>query len=214
MSVHRLPRAIRRRRSSRKRLIRLLIVGEGRETEFNYFDSLRRENRVRERFAITLKKGKGGSREQIAKYAIERKNEAPDDYDRAFCVMDVEKPSHAASLGKALMLLRRHDIVACLSNPAFEIWLVAHFERTSASFRDAGAVATYLNGHYRKHFGHDYDKGCPEHHSRLLTRRAAALRHARDVREIDHGATRRTSSCNSSTDVYRLVRWLLGGSSW
>lgn len=193
----------------RPRLVRLLIVGEGRETEYNYFDALRREDLVKDRFAITLKKGKGGTREQIAQHAIERNNEAPDNYDHSFCVMDVEKETQAASLSKALVLLKRKGIVACLSNPSFEIWFVAHFERTCASFLNASAALAYLNGHWQKHFGCAYDKSCPHHYSRLATRRPAAINHARYVREKDHPSRKRTGACNSCTDVYRLVGWLI-----
>jgi hypothetical protein len=211
---HRDPFTRRRRGPRRKRLIRLLIVGEGRETEFNYFDALRRENAVRESFAITVKKGKGGSREQIAQYAVERKQEASGDYDFAFCVMDVENMSHSESLGTALTLLRRNKIIACLSNPSFEIWINSHFERTSAAFNNGDAVVAHLNGHWQKHFSHDYDKACSSHCCRLVTRRANAIRHAMDVREKDHGRKKPMSLCNSATEVYRLVRWLLGGARW
>lgn len=204
----------RRRGPRRKPLVRLLIVGEGRKTEFNYFDSLRRENAVRDRFAITVKKGKGGSREQIAQYAIERKCEATDDFDFAFCVMDVESASQSDSLGTALTLLRRHEIIACLSNPSFEIWFNSHFERTSAVFNNGDAVVAHLNGHWKKHFECDYHKACLHHCSRLMTRRPTALRHAMDVREKDHGRKKHMSVCNSATEVYRLVRWLLGGKQW
>ncbi len=210
MSVHRKPRAIRRRRSLRKRLIRVLIVGEGRETERNYFDALKREDSVTVRFHVTVKKGKGGTREQIARHAVDCKNEDPEDYDHVFCVMDVEKQSHAKSLGKALTLLRNNGIIACLSNPSFEIWLNAHFERTSAAFLSANSALLRLNGNWKKHFGCDYAKSDASHHSRLMTRRPNALRNAKDVRETDHGRAKSIVPCNSATDVYRLVGWLLG----
>jgi hypothetical protein len=214
VSVHRKPRALRRRRSSRKPLLRVLIVGEGRETERNYFDALKREDEVRAKFFVTVRKGKGGSREQIAQHAVERKREAPDDYDVAFCVMDVEHAGHAASLKKALTLLRRNHIAPCLSNPSFEIWLNAHFERTSASFKDGDAAVQHLNVHWKKYFRCDYDKAHLGNYSRLMEYQAAALKYAKEVRETDHGHHKTTCECNSSTDVYRLVRWLLGGPSW
>jgi hypothetical protein len=214
VSVHRKPRALRRRRSSRKPLIRILIVGEGRETERNYFDALKREDEVGVKFFVTVRKGKGGSREQIAQNAVDRKREAPDDYDVVFCVMDVEHSAHATSLKKALALLGRHKIIPCLSNPSFEIWLNAHFERTSASFRDSGAAVLHLNVHWKKYFRCDYDKANQDNYSRLTDFQSAALKYAKEVRETDHGRHKPTCDCNSSTDVYKLVRWLLGGPSW
>jgi hypothetical protein len=213
VSVHRKPRAIRRRHSSRDELVRVLIVGEGRETEYNYFDSLRREDAVNERFFVTPKRGTGGSREQVAQFAIDRKRHDPDNYDLVFCVMDAERqtePAHVQSLTNALRMLRQNRIYACLSNPSFEIWLNAHFERTCTPFINADAVIGRLDVHWNKHFGCNYDKACGANYRRLLSWRTAALRHARQARD-DHGNPKKTTrSCNSSTDVYRLVGWLLG----
>jgi hypothetical protein len=53
--------APRRRSPHRSETIRILIVGEGKETEPHYFYGLRNEEAVREKFIIEIRKGKGGS---------------------------------------------------------------------------------------------------------------------------------------------------------
>ena len=83
----------RTRRPGRRRKLKttLLIVGEGKETEPNYFHGLKREGRVHEAYAVTVKRGNGGSRTQIVREAIDRRNERIEDYNETWCVMDVEK---------------------------------------------------------------------------------------------------------------------------
>jgi len=63
------------RNSRRRRPLKqtILIVCEGKETERNYFEALKKQDRFTENYTITVKKGKGGSREQIAKHAVKRK---------------------------------------------------------------------------------------------------------------------------------------------
>ena len=78
--------------------------------------------------------GKGGSRQQIAQFAVERKENATDDYDEVWCVMDVEHPDGLDAMREALKMLEKHGIQAALSNPAIEVWFLAHFERTGAGF--------------------------------------------------------------------------------
>jgi len=67
--------------------------------------------------------------------------------------MDVEGPSHRDSLEKAVKLLKENGITLCLSNPAFEVWLLAHFKRVTRSFKDCNAVIVEL-----KKVGRDISK--------------------------------------------------------
>lgn len=199
-------------RTRQKRSIksRVLIVCEGQKTERLYFDRLKREDRVAKRFDVTVKKGKGGSREQIAKYAIQRKNDPGGDYDEVWCVMDVEGSSHRDSLDKALALLRVNDITPCLSNPAFEVWLLAHFEKTGSPFNDCSGIIIRLTKHWRDRFGTDYQKNDSDIFRKLRPMLDTALSRAKWVREQHHQQTDSTCDCNSCTDVYSLVGHLLG----
>ena len=44
---------------------RWLIVGEGRETEYNYFEAMRHDADVGERFVLVVKKGPGWIRKRL-----------------------------------------------------------------------------------------------------------------------------------------------------
>lgn len=124
----------RRHGPSRPQKTTVLIVCEGKETERNYFDQLKRDEPTRRHFAITVKRGKGGSRQQVAQSAVDRMNNADDDFDQVWCVMDTESPEGLEETQRAVKLLDANSITPALSNPAFEIWLLAHFEKTGTGF--------------------------------------------------------------------------------
>ena len=204
----------RRRRAPRRTKTTLLIVCEGEKTERNYFDKLHRVEAVRHAYAVTVKKGKGGSRLQIVQEAVDRKNDPGKDYDEAWCVMDVERldtEEAREDLASAVELAGENGITLCLSNPAFEVWLLSHFLRTSRHFNDCDAVVQKLDKHWQTAFRQPYAKNDRRIYEKLAPLTNAALENAKNVREKDHDADADTADCNSCTEVYRLVGKLLGG---
>jgi hypothetical protein len=202
-----------------------LIVGEGRETERNYFDGLKRESAVAAKFAVTVKKGPGFSAERVVQEAIKHKLRAEcrgEQYDEVWCVLDVEGPSKRSSLDRAIETARRNGLSVCLSNPSFEVWLLSHFEKKGRPYNDCDAVIVQLNKHWRKrrkvrpkkhlrkHLEQDYQKNDPLIYERVRDRTKNAIANAQWVREKYHAPSSHTGDCNSSTEVYRLVRYLLG----
>ena len=195
----------RRQRPSRSERIPVLIVCEGRETEPNYFDQFKREECVRKRFKIDVKPGKGGSRQQVAQTAVDRARRANVDYDEVWCIMDVESPEGLDDMREAVLLLEAHDMRPVLSNPAFEVWLLAHFERTGTGFLNGGAVVARLNKCWQQQFRRDYDKANEQIYRQLLPLMERAIANAEWVREKHHAPSTHILDCNSATDVYRLV---------
>ncbi len=187
----------------------MLIVCEGRETEPNYFHRLKQEAGVRKNFSVKVKRGKGGSRQQVAQFAVEAKEHATDDYDETWCVMDVEHPDGLNAMREALKLLVKHGIQAALSNPAIEVWFLAHFERPGAVFLNGDAVVARLNKCWNERFQTNYDKADERIYHRLAGLTDQAIANAQWVREHHHsGAT--VIDANSSTEVDLLVGKLLG----
>jgi hypothetical protein len=187
----------------------VLIVCEGQRTEYHYFHQLKQEERVKKSFRVTVKPGKGGSRQQVAQFAVERKEHANDDYDAVWCVMDVEHPEGLGAMREALALLRRKEINAALSNPAFEVWLLAHFEKTGAVFGDCDGVMRRLNKHWQQKFHAVYDKVDERIYHRLSSFTDQAITNAKWVREHHHSG-KDVIDGNSSTDVDLLVSKLRG----
>lgn len=209
-SAHQVVRRRKRRRSVKRTV---LVVGEGRETEPNYFHGLKREDSVLAGFSVTVKKGPGVSPEKVVERTIHLKRQAEnrrEAYDEVWCVLDVEDPTRRDSLDKAVTIAAQNGITLCLSNPCFEVWLLSHFQRKGRAYKDCDAAIVDLNKHWQKHCGQDYRKNDDQVYDRVsgLTERAVA--NAQWVRETYHCGKAQTADCNSSTDVYRLVGHLKG----
>ena len=207
----RLPRRKRNRRPQKRTI---LIVAEGKETEPNYFDGLMRAQRVRDRYAVTIKTAKGLSRTHIVKEAIRKKKAAESKYDEVWCVFDTEcllAPEARKDYDEAILLAKDNGIKTAISNPSFEVWLLAHFKRSSRHFKDGNAVIVELNKGWQKSFRTDYDKADGQVYRRVASRTEQAITNARDVREKDHADKDDIAHCNSATEVYLLVERLLKG---
>jgi len=191
----------------------VLIVGEGQETEPNYFRGLKREQTIERRFAVTVKKGHGRSPETVVEEAMHHKERAEsrgESYDEVWCVLDVEGLGSRESLERAIIMARQNGIALCLSNPCFEVWLLAHFVRESRAHNGCDSVEARLNPHWRRLCEQDYRKGDERLYARLSHLTEAAMQNARVVREVDHRDKASMIEANSSTEVYRLVGRLLG----
>lgn len=203
-----------RRTPRRKKLKKtILIVCEGEKTERYYLDGLKREETVSKAFAITVVPGKGGSRSQIIERAINQKAQRKG-MDVVFCVPDTESLETIqakADLAAARQEAARNDIALYLSNPAFEVWFLAHFIRTSRFFRNCEAVIVELDRKWNDAFGQPYDKSDDRMYQRLATHTQDAVNNAKMVVEIDHREKSDITDRNSSTDFYRLVERLLSG---
>lgn len=192
---------------------RILVVGEGKETEPNYFRAFGKEHGARCGFCLVVKGAGGYSPEHCVNRAVVemKATRNPDEeYDEVWCVFDVESVGKADSLSKAIATAKKSSIKTCLSNPSFEVWLIAHFERTSRSFVDAKAAERHLDGHWQQACGQPYDKADPRVYERLRASTETAIKNAREVHVTDHGR-KDVQKCNSSTEVYQLVTFLLAG---
>ncbi|MBI4579594.1 MAG: RloB domain-containing protein [Planctomycetes bacterium] len=190
----------------------ILIVGEGKETEPNYFRGLRDDPRVRDRIRLIVKEGRGGSPEDVTRQAIKEKADAEDRqeaFEEVWCVWDLEGSNQFQSARTAIGLATANGVTPCASNPCFEVWFLSHFQRASRPFNDGDAVIRELNRYWQDHCGQRYRKSDADVYSRLSGLTSTAISNAREVLESDHQG-RPCIEANSSTEVYRLVRRLLG----
>ncbi|NQV24554.1 MAG: RloB domain-containing protein [Rhodopirellula sp.] len=196
---------------------RVLIVGEGRETEYNYFVGFRNTfEQELEATATSVKvtRGKGGDARAIVKNAIkEAKKFKPDRKrgDRVFLLLDTEGVGRAPELPAAEKLAKERGIEIIYSCPSFEYWLLCHFENISRGhFNDCDAVVNALNKKWNTVCKTTYDKADQDIFDRLSSMLNVALVQALDI-DLHHlhtkGGARRT---NPSAQVYELIAILIG----
>jgi len=150
---------------------RILIVGEGLETEYNYFVGLRNtfeEVLQATATSVSVKRGSGGDARGIVKNAIkELKKFQPDRKhgDRVFLLLDTEGPGtdpregRAPELPAAEALAAENGIEIVYSCPAFEYWLLCHFANPSrAHFANCAAVVASLDRQWSSVCKAAYDK--------------------------------------------------------
>ena len=128
-----------------------------------------------------------------------------------WCVIDTEVPANDGerrSLLNAVELAATENVNLALSNPAFEVWLLAHFKRTSQSFGSSRAARDELNIHWKQSFQKSYQKNADDIFSLLNDRVAKAIDYASKVRNVDHRGKSSIIDCNSSTDVFILAKML------
>lgn len=132
-----------RRRQTREQHRRFLVVTEGKVTERRYFDYVRRNLRS---VSITVKPV-GESPERVVNEAIristgERQaarqaRDRANTFDEVWVVIDVDEHTY---LDAAVAKAHAHGINVALSNPCFEVWLIAHLSNEYAEFSSPAAA--------------------------------------------------------------------------
>lgn len=199
---HRSPRPIKRT---------ILIVGEGQETEPNYFRGLKQEPSVKMNAAVTVKPGPGWNPLAVVERACDLLRTQKTDFDEVWCVLDVEGPDKRESLEAARKLADERGIKLCLSNPSFEVWLLSHYQRKARAYLGADDVIASLDKVWQEEHRKPYAKNDARIFERCAGRLDKAVDNARWVRETAHVDKTDTADANSSTEVYRLVTRLRGG---
>jgi len=200
-------------RQPRTPKLRVLIVGEGRETEPNYFRGVKANTDVKAKFVVDVRAGEGGSAEAAVQKASDVLGRIADEpYDHVFCVVDIEDTSRKETLERARQAAKAIDPQPqlILSNPSFECWLLAHFVAVSRSF-DTKSIRRKLDKLWQRQFGCNYDRCDKRVYEKVCDHTDIAIANAKRVRDKYHGGVEDTADCNSSTEVYRLMEFLLGG---
>ena len=202
-------------RSNPKR--RILIVGEGRETVYNYFVGFRNEfesELADSAVSIVVRRGKGGDARAIVKTAIEEARKFEPNRgrgDRVFLLLDTEGVRRAPELVPAEALARQKNIQIVYSSPAFEYWVLCHFHSIPRGyFNDCSAVITELDKQWESVCNSQYDKADKELFERLSPRLPIARSQGL---EIDLWHTRiggTAAKSNPSSQVYELIARLVG----
>ena len=173
---------------------RILIVCEGEKTEPNYF------KRFRVTSAVIEVVGKGYNTLSLVKEALRMKEmawENDEPYDQVWCVFDRDFfPAH--NVDNAWQLARKRKLRTALSNEAFELWFLLHFDYiTSAHTRQE------YQDMLSDRLGRRYEKNDPDIYVDLLQRQEQAVENAQKL--MNQYNPRKPSRDNPCTEVHELV---------
>jgi len=184
---------LRRRRPFREPLPVWLLLCEGRVTERDYFDALRRTRELQAQIRIEHCPGGLPKLVEEAQRRLTRSN-AP---DRIWCVADVDDFSPEQIRQAVERAAVRSEITLAISNPCFELWALLHFE-DCRRFLTKEQAKRRLRRHLPA-----YEKRLP--FEQLAPRFPEAFERAKAlaIRGGVHGLH------NPSTGVHRLIESLL-----
>jgi hypothetical protein len=178
------------------------VYTEGRSTEPEYIDALKRLPQFADAVALDITIVESGvSPSTLVAAARRDKEKGVLDVDSFWCVFDVEIPQPHADLYRAIDMAHGNDIDIAVSNPCFELWLILHLQDQAGYLTTEEAVRLRgkLDGSDGKHL--DASLYMP-----LLAeaqRRSAWLR----KKHIDDGTDFHQDNPSSSFDLFvaRLI---------
>ncbi|POO76766.1 hypothetical protein C1T30_41170 [Bacillus sp. MBGLi97] len=126
MEVVPLPR---RSRSQKKINPNYLIICEGKATEVNYFNGIKRHIMLP---TMNIKVfGIGKSKQELVKFAIGKRSKSRDEIKSTWVVFDKDDISNE-DIDKTIKFAKDNNINVAFSNKCFELWLVLHFKEIDA----------------------------------------------------------------------------------
>jgi hypothetical protein len=162
---------------------RILIISEGKKTEPNYFNSIKRQYRLSSVDVVDTKKNTG---KELLQTAIELRAKAKkdrNDYDEIWIVLDRDGYTKHPEVFDRVKNFP--DIKIGFSSPCFEYWLLFHFEYTSAPFDDCDSsikkLETYLPD-YQK--AKDYSRIFMERISTAVSNSKKIKKHQEETSDV------------------------------
>ncbi len=196
------PKSLKRRSGFRQPKKTLVVFCEGKRTEPEYLDALKRLPEVHNVAAVDVRveTSHGGAVPlTLVNLAIEARNRYQGnegEIDEYWCVFDVEWPRNHPNLEAARTLAKANQIEVAISNPCFEIWLAFHFTDCSA-WMDNDAARRL-----RRNLDGQADKGLSA--DTYMPKRSEAVRRALSM-EQRHSDVTNFPNDNPSSGMHRLV---------
>ena len=201
-------RELKRREHKRAPYDKVLIVTEGKKTEPEYFNDLKKYYRIHSA-NIKIDGSGDSSPESVVKYGkklYEDERSRGDAFDRVYFVFDKDTHlTYSQALDEIKRYRRKNTFFAINSVPCFEYWLLLHFTYTTEPFKAAGklSAADAVTQKVRKHIP-DYEKSTTGLFVQLYDQLEQAKKNA--VLSIEEAG--KTGTDNPSTRVHELVDYL------
>ncbi|MDY6785829.1 MAG: RloB family protein [Cyanobacteriota bacterium] len=192
---------------------RFLIVCEGTATEPNYFYGLSKST-DRKKFFIKIVPA-GRVTLSLVKEAVKLKEE-DEEYDEVWCVFDRDfkaESKNQQNFNAAITLAQKEGIKLAISNDAFELWYLLHFEYYSSATHRSN-LRKMLS--VKSRLGEKYEKNCEDMYEKLKDGKETAIANAKRLWESNDiplsdnspGELIRKHNQNPSTTVHLLVEEL------
>ncbi|MCF2148043.1 RloB family protein [Desmonostoc muscorum LEGE 12446] len=138
---------LRRRSGNKKSRDNFLIVVEGQETEYNYFNALKQDLKL-STTDIRIVSASGGDPLKIIDKTCSLVQENKLEFDRVFCVFDDD--NKIEKFQQALLKGKNNHVVCITSIPCFEFWFLLHYAYTTAPFNNYKELCPKLETEMRK----------------------------------------------------------------
>lgn len=168
-----------RKTGIRPELRTIVVFCEGKNSEPDYVNGLKRLRHIEGNAALNLELYPDqGVPLTLVRMAVARKRDP--EVDECWCLFDVEWPKNHPHLAAALDLARANDVGLAISNPCFEVWLTMHhrdvtrFATTEAAERESRT----LDGRAGKRI--DAGRYMPLRQAAARRAKALEARHERD----------------------------------
>lgn len=202
----------RRNTGARQRRKLIVISTEGKnKTETLYFKRM-----LQQTWSVISAKGNDTDPIQIAKHLRNEMQDCgydPGQGDLAFAFVDHDlKPSKDVEIALAEKVLAETEGKLIVSNPCFEVWLLAHLRFTTRSFSSSEDVISSLDEEMIKTGLGGYSKENPQTFDKLRDRLPDAIENAKRMEDECRraGRTYHKYDFAPSTDVYKAVSVIRG----
>jgi hypothetical protein len=193
----------RKTRATKVQRDKFLIVCEGERTEPNYFEKFPLKKDVIE---IDVK-GEGKNTVTLVEEAIRLKKiaeKAETPYNQVWVVFDRDS-FPAGNFQKAIELCDTHGIKPAVTNEAFELWYLLHY-----NFYDSAMSRTQYGEKLSELMQRKYEKKQTDIYEHLKDRQESAIKNAKKLQKYHFDMKGFHDFCNSNpiTTVYELVEAL------
>lgn len=181
---------------------RILIISEGKKTEPNYFNAIKRQFRLTSVDIADTKKNTGKELLQIAIDLRAKAKRERNPYDEIWIVLDRDGYTKHPEVFDRVNSYP--DIKIGFSSPCFEYWLLLHFEFTSAPFNDCDTTIKKLETYLP-----DYQKN--KEYSKIFVERIsiAVLNSKKIKKHQEETSDVKIWEYNPYTNLYELVEELM-----
>jgi len=198
------------KRNTRKRRVEqkaVLIALEDTKSSKYYFQSLLRDKKLTGK--VTFAKHIGTDPENVVNAIIEYNKKYPNEkYEKKWAVIDKDDWSKQQING-AISKAKKFNISIAISNEAYELWILLHFQPLTR-YTQRAELNAILNKLFQDKFGIKYSKASQDIYALIIGLQSQAIKNAKQLKERqirDYGELDPYNQ-NPLTTIFELVEYL------